>query len=79
MFHPFIKGVFRQWHQTIFRLEGREFVTAEQWMMFAKAKLFENDLTANTICASAAPAELKRLGQRNRSAPPRFGCDRLNR
>ena len=29
-FHPFIKGVFSQWHPTGFELDGRQFVTAEQ-------------------------------------------------
>ena len=39
-FHPFIRGVFSQWHPTSFVLEGQTFTTAEQWMMLAKARLF---------------------------------------
>ena len=62
-FHPFIKGVFSQWHPTMLNLEGRSFVTAEQWMMFAKAKLFSDEATADAVCATADPAVQKRLGQ----------------
>ena len=63
VFHPFIKGVFSQWHPTTINLEGRSFVTAEQWMMFAKAKLFEDEAVANAICATRDPSTQKRLGQ----------------
>lgn len=62
-FHPFIKGVFSQWHATPFNLEGWSFVTAEQWMMFAKACLFGDGARAEAIMATADPAEQKRLGQ----------------
>jgi ribA/ribD-fused uncharacterized protein len=62
-FHPFIKGVFSQWHATPFELEGIRFATAEQWMMFAKASLFQDRLRADAILATPDPAEQKRLGQ----------------
>ena len=61
-FHPFLKGVFSQWHATAFDLEGFGFVTAEQWMMFAKAKLFEDETSADAIRATDDPSEQKRLG-----------------
>jgi ribA/ribD-fused uncharacterized protein len=63
VFQPFIKGVFSQWHPTPFDLEGRNFVTAEQWMMFAKATLFRDEAVANAICAADDPSTQKRLGQ----------------
>jgi ribA/ribD-fused uncharacterized protein len=63
-FHPFIKGVFSQWRPTPFELEGHRFVTAEQWMMFAKASLFSDPARAGAILATPDPAEQKRLGQR---------------
>ncbi|HYE46354.1 MAG TPA: NADAR family protein [Caulobacter sp.] len=62
-FHLFIKGVFSQWHATPFELEGRRFVTAEQWMMFAKACLFGDAARAEAILATGDPAEQKRHGQ----------------
>lgn len=62
-FHPFLKGVFSQWHATAFDLDGRRFVTAEQWMMFGKARLFGDPARADAILATADPGEQKRLGQ----------------
>lgn len=62
-FHPFLKGVFSQWHTTAFELEGRRFVTAEQWMMFGKATLFADEARAAAILATPSPAVQKRLGQ----------------
>ena len=61
-FHPFIKGVFSQWHVTPFELDGHRFVTAEQWMMFAKAELFEDFARAEQILAAHDPAVQKRHG-----------------
>jgi len=66
-FHPFIKGAFSQWHPTVFTLEGFCFVTAEQWMMCAKAWLFDDKEQARQIMATADPAEQKRLGQHVRN------------
>ena len=61
-FHPFIKGVFSQWHPVPFDLNGERFVTAEQWMMVAKARLFSDERIAEAIMATPDPAEQKRLG-----------------
>ncbi len=61
-FHPFIKGVFSQWHQTAFELDNHQFVTAEQWMMFSKAKLFGDDDRAAQILQTDDPSVQKRLG-----------------
>lgn len=63
VFTPFIKGVFSQWHHTPFCLEGINFVTAEQWMMYCKAMLFGDKAAANKIIATEDPATQKRLGQ----------------
>lgn len=61
-FHPFIKGVFSQWHMTPFSIDGRNFATAEQWMMFCKATLFEDRERAEKIMATDDPSVQKRLG-----------------
>lgn len=61
-FHPFIKGVFSQWHLTPFALDGAQFVCAEQYMMAAKASLFGDDAQASAIMASDDPAVQKRAG-----------------
>jgi ribA/ribD-fused uncharacterized protein len=62
-FHTFIRGVFSQWHPTAFVIDGLRFVTAEQWMMFAKARLFSDTESAAAILQTASPADQKRLGQ----------------
>lgn len=62
-FHPFIRGVFSQWHATTFTLEDETFATAEQWMMFAKARLFGDENVARAILQTSDPANQKRLGQ----------------
>lgn len=61
-FQPFIKGVFSQWHVTPFNLCDRSFVTAEQWMMFCKATLFEDRERAEQIMGTDDPSMQKRLG-----------------
>lgn len=62
-FAPFIKGVFGQWHRTPFRLADKDFLTAEQWMMYLKAILFDDADIAKQIAESGDPAVQKRLGQ----------------
>lgn len=62
-FHPFIKGVFSQWHPTTFVVDGETFVTAEQWMMVQKARLFDDPDVALRIMRTEDPAQQKRLGQ----------------
>jgi ribA/ribD-fused uncharacterized protein len=65
-FHPFIKGVFSQWHPTPFEVDGADFTCVEQYMMAAKAVLFgDNDMAAK-IMASDDPAMQKRLGSQVR-------------
>lgn len=66
-FHPFIKGVFSQWHPTPFELEGREYNCAEQYMMLAKASLFKDFEIAAKIAETDDPALQKRLGARVRN------------
>lgn len=61
-FHPFIKGVFSQWHPTPFELDDLSFGCAEQYMMVAKASLFEDVVIFDKIMATDNPALQKRLG-----------------
>jgi len=41
--------VFSQWHPSVFRDKEQNFVSAEQFMMFSKAKLFKDETVANKI------------------------------
>lgn len=61
-FHPFLKGVFSQWHFTPFEVDGVRFVCAEQFMMAAKASLFGDLDTAQQIMSTDDPAVQKRFG-----------------
>jgi ribA/ribD-fused uncharacterized protein len=62
-FRPFLKGVFSQWHATAFVVESLTFATAEQWMMYCKARLFDDDDASTAILATPDPSLQKRLGQ----------------
>ena len=41
--------VFSQWHPSKFECKGYKFTSAEQFMMFSKAKLFKDELVADEI------------------------------
>ncbi|MEO0643156.1 MAG: NADAR family protein [Pseudomonadota bacterium] len=61
-FHPFLKGVFSQWHPTPFAVDGTSYTCTEQYMMAAKASLFGDTTKFAQIMASDDPALQKRLG-----------------
>ena len=60
----FWNGPFSQWYHSPFELEGLSFVTAEQWMMWNKAMLFNDISTAGQIMLTQTPREQKALGRR---------------
>ena len=66
-FHPFIKGVFSQWHPTHFELNGLSYTCAEQSMMASKASLFKDRAAFEKIMQTDDPALQKRLGASVRS------------
>jgi ribA/ribD-fused uncharacterized protein len=45
------KSPFSQWHPSVFKVNNFTFVSAEQFMMFCKAKLFKDEPIANKIIA----------------------------
>ncbi len=59
----FWNGPFSQWYRAGFQLNGREFVCAEQYMMFCKALLFGDQDVASRILASRSAREQKALGR----------------
>ena len=69
-FHPFLKDVFSQWHATVFVADGTEFVTAEQWMMYAKARLFEDNAAAASSLLRAQGETVMRIGHIEAAAGP---------
>lgn len=56
--HPF-----SQWHKCEFEIDGVKFNSAEQYMMFEKAKLFSDFEIAKEIIKSKNVREQKKLGQ----------------
>ena len=59
----FWSGPFSQWHKSPFQLDGQYYVTAEQFMMAEKARLFGDQLALEAILAARDPGEQKRLGR----------------
>lgn len=58
------KECLSQWYPRPFKLYGIEFKTAEHWMMFWKAMLFEDALSARMILDAETPKEAKVLGRK---------------
>ena len=57
-------SLFSQWHRLPFTHRGERFVTAEQWMMAGKARVFGDEATRARILATEDPAEQKALGRK---------------
>jgi ribA/ribD-fused uncharacterized protein len=56
-----------QWLPSVFTVDGVEFATAEHYMMWRKAELFQDRAVAAEILAATHPAEAKDLGRRVRN------------
>lgn len=66
---------FSQWHPAVFEIEGIRFTCAEQYMMYRKAKLFQDEEIAAKILTARTPREQKELGR----AVRHFDCDEWER
>lgn len=60
----FMKGPFSQFHASRFRVDGRDYICAEQYMHAEKARLFGDIAMADRIMASDSPHEHKMMGAR---------------
>ncbi|MDK2594002.1 MULTISPECIES: NADAR family protein [Pseudoalteromonas] len=57
------KSCFSQWYESTFQEDGNEFLTAEHYMMYHKAKLFgDHDACEKVLCAHS-PAKAKAIGR----------------
>ncbi|BFT69169.1 NADAR family protein [Paenibacillus sp. P36] len=54
---------FSQWHPAPFQIDGITFNCAEQYMMYQKAKLFQDEKIAAKILSAQTPREQKELGR----------------
>lgn len=57
------KSCFSQWYNSPFEENGVNYLTAEHYMMHAKAILFKDLNTARKILAASTPGEAKALGR----------------
>jgi len=62
-YHFFYNGPFCQWHPSPFKTRGMTFGCAEQWMMWHKARLFDDQASARAILMTDDPREQKALGR----------------
>lgn len=54
---------FSQWYKRNIIIEYKKFNCCEQWMMYSKAILFEDYVTAERIMSTSNPKEQKNLGR----------------
>lgn len=57
------KGCLSQWWPCSFVVEGQQFASAEHYMMWRKALLFNDTAVATRVLAARTPAEAKALGR----------------
>ncbi|CZF87014.1 NADAR family protein [Grimontia marina] len=57
------KECLSQWYMSPFQVNGHKFHTAEQYMMFKKAIIFDDLLCAEKVLRSKTPEEAKKLGR----------------
>jgi len=58
---------FSQWYMGHFEVENKQFNCAEQYMMYGKATLFEDEEIAQKILKAQHPREQKKLGRKVRN------------
>ncbi|SER96912.1 NADAR family protein [Lentzea albida] len=57
------KGCLSQWWPCTFEVDGRSFASAEHYMMWRKALLFDDTAVAARVLTARTPAEAKALGR----------------
>lgn len=73
------KDVFSNWFISEFEVKGVRFNCVEQFMMYCKAKLFGDELTAGKIMSAARPREQKALGRSVKNYDDEAWCERRGR
>ncbi|GAB2884260.1 NADAR family protein [Microbulbifer echini] len=57
------KRCFSQWYNSTFEKDGNQYITAEHYMMYHKAKLFGDSNACKKVLTSTTPNEAKRIGR----------------
>lgn len=63
----FWNGPYSQWHPSVFMVNEMTFSHAEQFMMYSKAALFQDKVTARKIMKEDNPRKQKALGREVKS------------
>lgn len=59
-----------QWWPAGFEVDGQRFASAEHWMMWRKAEVFDDHDAARRVLEAETPAEAKKLGTQVRGFDP---------
>ena len=62
-----INGYLSNWYPSDFEIDGVRFTSMEQYMMYSKAVLFNDDEIASEIMNAADPGKIKALGRKVRN------------
>lgn len=57
------KSCFSQWYDSAFETEGHHFMTAEHYMMYRKATLFNDKVSAKKALKATNPGAVKAIGR----------------
>ena len=61
---PFFGGFMSQWYPSKLRIDGNEYLTAEQYMMAEKARCFDDYESLRKIRATKDPSKAKAFGRK---------------
>jgi len=61
--HAVTKSCFSQWYDCKFSEDGKEFISAEHYMMYQKAKLFGDNHASERVLLASNPGEAKSIGR----------------
>lgn len=67
----FYGGVYSQWYNSPFTVDGEDYLTAEHWMMVKKAETFEDQESREKMFRVTHPAEAKKLGRKVKNFDPK--------
>ncbi|WP_431354960.1 NADAR family protein [Enterovibrio norvegicus] len=70
------KECLSQWYESEFYFQGRTFPTSEHFMMFEKALMFEDTISAEKILSARSPKQAKWLGRRVKNYDDYLWCNK---